>query len=805
VVVEEFKVTKDRTPAQLATACQNQGVRVGFNVISINNANLAYYSRALPDFWLPKLRDAQIVAQRARHLPNFAGLSIGADNGGYVPYWDWAPPIPNRPWGEAFLTVNGRDRTPVQPIGPGLTPNDNKGYEVAGTQREFVEYIQRYDSTFLQYGELQKRVHEVDPSLSLTTGSYGSGPGVGGQGGWPFASINGEPIFAGLDVLQTYDWDETDAEKPLHNLALMDRARSWYPNKPAWMLLDNFFLKHCREARQRIVAIGLTRGLDMIGHNWMPQPTGPHASPQVCADEAEMWGWVHRMSGAYAGTRPRATIGIVFTNDQAISRPIVRARDGGDMTRASHEGKVIEALLLCHLAGWPARIVTLSELDRGLPDDMQALFLTGLNRFDDTWLWSAGHEQAIQAFAKRGGRLILDDESVLPAGLTGTATQIAVHAALPQGPAGPDGDKLALAVNRNQRNTKLLKQAMTGVTEPIVVSETNTVWAVPHRSGDVDYVTVTNWGSSPGRNAMHAYTPATGALRWNTKRPIYDLSLGRKLSAQEAAQCDLRKDAMRVYALPPGELSAPSIQLHLGDDNYLYGMPHVTAAGAPVAGVALEIRITSPDGSRTTLWTASGRNTQLPIARGDHTGTYTIGVTELCSGQKTTAAYALNADQTGTRGPQTIDAAAIQRFLARSDTPLAVAVTKAQRKDPAMMALAQRVVDLAAKAGRTASLKTANPQELIVGVQTYTPAQKHPTWQTIPSDLVLFGDLSSNVLLYDQALGSIFAPEVYALAEGTGLARITYSPFVGNYHCLNLIGHSPAAIAQAVQAIEEIK
>lgn len=803
VVVEQFKSAGNRTPEALAAACLHHGVRVGFNLVSINNANLAYYSRALPDFWLPKLRDAQLVAQRVRHLPNLAGFTIGADNGGYVPYWDWAPPIPNRPWGEAFLAVNGVTGRPQQIIGPGLEPNGRKGYEVKGPQKDFVAYLQRYDATFQQYGQFQARLHEVDPALTLTTGSYGSQPGVLAQGGWPCGSINGEPIFQGLDVLQSYDWDETDAEKPLHNLALMDRLRSWYPDKPAWMLLDDFFLKFGREARQRTVAIGLTRGVEMIGHNWMPQPTGDQAHPELCRDEAEMWAWVHRLSGAYAGTRPRAAIGILYVHDQAASRPIVDPHNAEQMKRASHEGKITEALLLCHLAGWPARIVTTAELARGLPADMSGLLLTGLNRFDGSWVWSDGLEPALAAFAKRGGRLLLDDESVLPAGLTGAATGMVVSATLPQGPAGPDGDKVALACARNAVNAGLLRKAMVGAKEPLAVSDKAAVWAVPHRTGDVDYVTVTSWSSTPGKDSVREYTPASAGLRWTTERPIYDLVAGKLLSAAEAATCDLTKDAVRVYALPPAPLGAPTLTVTLAADGFLATTPVVTAAGKPVAGVPLELIVSGPGSASATLWSASGRLTRLPVSRGDRAGAYTVTCTELCSGLHASASATIAAGGApAATGPALVETAALTRFLARKDVPLAIALTAAQQADPALQALGERLVAACVKAGRPAHLAAVSPSSTIIGVQPYAAAQDHPKWQTIASDLVLLGDLKSNVLVYDQGLGDLFPPEVYRQEAGSALVRVTCSPFVGNYQCLNVLGADAATLTKAVTAVE---
>jgi hypothetical protein len=34
-----------------------------------------------------------------------------------------------------------------------------------------------------------------------------------------------------MPVQQAYDWNEKLSSKPMHNVALLDRLRSYYPNK----------------------------------------------------------------------------------------------------------------------------------------------------------------------------------------------------------------------------------------------------------------------------------------------------------------------------------------------------------------------------------------------------------------------------------------------------------------------------------------------------------------------------------------------------------------------------------------------
>jgi hypothetical protein len=105
------------------------------------------------------------------------------------------------------------------------------------------------------------------------------------------------------------------------------------------------------------------------------------------------------------------------------------------------------------------------------------------------------------------------------------------------------------------------------------------------------------------------------------------------------------------------------------------------------------------------------------------------------------------------------------------------------------------------KRGRKPEIRVISPQELLVGKQIYAAAQTYPQWHTIPVDLVLLGDLSTNLLMYDQALGELYPPDVYGLTPGISAVKLTYSPFVGSYHCLNLFGRSAAELTKAVQAL----
>lgn len=776
----------DRWEAWLA-AMARQGLRAGANpnipgnLGILSNPNLAFHSSFLPEWGAPAYRNTQLLTQRSSKYPNFAGLLVGADNAGYVPYWDWAPTIPDRPWGRAFVQFQSGHDFKVQ-VGPGNSPS--KSYEKRGTQREFLDYIARYDQTFARYGYFARAVQEADPNAILTTGSYGSSPGGGGRGGWPWATIPAS-MNASLPVQTVYDWNEHTASKPLHNVAMVDRLQSTFPDKPTWALLDDFALFTGREARQRGYALALTRGVAAVGTNFLAHETGdqsyrsgqitrfkatPRERPAVVKEQRELYNWIHKYSGAYQNAKPLASIGVLYVHEQAISRPIITGDTPkpDDLLKGSHEGKTTEALFLCHQAGWPARIVTPAELKRGMPPEMKTILLVGLNRFDKTWLWSDGIEGELKKFVAGGGRLISDSETVTPDGLneTVTAMQVAAYTSQTKTDISPE------LLERNADNAKMLQGAMNGAEKPIAVGS-DTLWAVPHQNGDTQYVTVVNWAFEEDKNASVVVKPQSGKLVWNTNRPIYDVQTGKKLTLAEAGNVDLTKDGFRLYALPPRDVAAPSVTTARGADGFWMATISTGESGVPV-----QLTIAG-GGESATLFGSSGVPIKVPVGPTDN-GTFDLSATELLTNQKAGAKL--------TATPQAVNApdenqVALTNFAARKNVPLVVALTPAQKADPQMAALAKKVADFYVAKGRKVEMRTLATGDVVTSLQPLKAIQQFPQWRTIEADLILFGTPQTNVLLLDQARGG--------LLDGSG-AQVTFSPFVGEYQALNFVGEGAA-------------
>ena len=775
-------------------ALAKNGVKGGLNNVSLNDADQSLYSYTLADFHAPKYRDAQLLAQRFARFPNFIGETMGADNAAYTWYWDWAGPEPTKFWGESVaLLVNGGknagDKKIATPRAPGMPPD--KAHEVAAkTNADYLDYINKFDEAFRQYGYLAGGVWEVSPNLMLTTGSFGSSPGVGSSGGYSWATAPGKPMFEGLPVLQAYDWNESSSSKPMHNEALTDRLRSWYPNKPAWALLDNFGLFFRREPMQRQFALALTRGVKAVGTQFFPIPENTADKPGVTDAYREIGAWVRKYGGAYAMTEPAPTVGILFVEGQAVSRA------NSYSERGPQEGKTTEALFICHAAGWPAKIITPEEIKRGLPPSMKAILLVGLNKIDDSWHWHDGLTDDLTKFTAGGGRLITDDESVSPIPATSSGMTVFAYASQ------SDTDNAPLLFRRNSANIEKLRKAMQGISAPMASSTEPTVWAVPTVAGDVQYVTAVNWGYEDGKNASQYMKPQIGQLTWNTNRPIYDVRLRRRITPEEAANCDLTKDGFRYYALPPSVIKTPGIRV--SPDPYGYLTAYVTANS--VTGIPVEITITK-GGETATVYSATGLGAKLPLKISDAPGAYQIKATELLSG--------LTAEittRTGVKGMMPGEIRAIWHpgdelliFAARKTVPLTIALTPKQAENPQIMALAKKLAAFYESKGRTAQMGRIEPGGVVVSLQPLQAAQTYPRWKTVDADLVLLGAPTDNLLLLDEARGFLLPAEALNVPAGQASVSLAYSPFVGERQVINIVANDAAGLQAGVSRLIGVK
>jgi hypothetical protein len=813
---------------QRASALARQGVRLGLqydqNWIrpSLQNPNVAFLAHTLPDWHAPLYRSVSLTAQRFARLPNFAGITIGSSDAGYGPLLPSSPPVPDRPWGEGMIDFAGT-ATPQVPRAPTLGKPEWSYEAAAKTQAEFVKFVIRYETAFRQYGYLGEAVREVDPRLIFTSANFGSEPGPGARGGWPWASLSGRAMFEGLTTQQAYDWNDTHAAKPLHSVALLDRLHSYNARSKTWALLDNFRFLYGREAWQRACALALTRGIRGLGTNFLANPNGDAGQPEILAWHTEMNAWIQKYGGVYARTEPAPVIGVFYGHHQAVQRRILLGENPTpeQLLAGSHEGKVVEALFIAHAAGWPARVITFQEIMRApLPASMKAIVLVGLDQPDDTWSWASGLEPALKQFVARGGRILADEESVCPVTPTKTGMKVAAYVA------GGNFDATPLLFKRNAENIAKLREAMAGVPAPIAASENPLLWAIPAECGDTQYVTAINQAFEDGEDARQMLRPAdpkaskpevwkmkgnaslyvkpqSGTLQWNTNRPIYDVRLGRKLTQEEAGQVDLTRDAFRWYALPPAEIAKPECTIAVGVSGFFEAKPTMEN-GTRIDGVPVELTVKGSDGAAT-VYGATGQVVRLPLNQRFEHGEFTVTVTELLTGLSTTKSVQSATVAAKPEAPRPVairDQAAVSKFATRKHVALTIALTPEQQKDATIAGQAKALAEYYRRQGRVVTrIGAVAPGGIVESLQVLRTPHRFPQWQTVPSDLVLFGTPSDNVLLLDQARAEIFPNYLPKPKNGEASIVYTRSPFRGEFDTVNVIATDAAGITAAVQAL----
>lgn len=795
---------------KVAKELADRGVQFGFipmtdlNDFDLRSQNLPFYTAYLPDHHQPLYRLLQLGLQRLGAYPNAAGVSLGADNAGYAQYWDWAPPHPNRPWGRAYEEFRKLDGQPLTtPLAPSLEGSYNpKTHEqFAETTGEFIDYIARYNETFKNYGYFAKAVEAVQPGLTMTTGSFGSSPGVGGRGGWNWATVPGKEMHEEIPVQSAYDWNELNSSKPLHQVALLDRLKSYNPVKPTWALQDDFSLFYGKTDREKTYAMTLTRGIQSIGTNVLPNDKGNLAKPQMIAEQKELYQWIHKYGGTYAMTEPTPSIGILYVNDQALLRAgyapetaYAQPTEEG-LLSSSHEGKVTEALVMTHAAGWPSKVITPEELKRGLPSSIKTILLTGLNTYDDSWHWYDGIAAELQNFVDQGGVIIKDAESASPVPAVASGMNIRAYTIQ------SNTDQTNILLSRNAANISILRGIMADSPKPAAVSDSSTVWAVPARAGDTEYITVLNEQHSTQAGNEQHLVGQTGELAWNTGRPIYDVRLGRKVTQAEAGQVDLTAHGFQWYALPPAEVTAPQIVLEPGESGY-YEAAAVIANPDPMTGIPLEWTIAKADGTDSAVvYSATGLTAKLPLKLTDE-GTYTVTVKELLSGLSASTELTVTAQPAASEGAVAIPhPEKLQAFVTRTDKPLTIALTAAQNADPAFTAEANRLAAYYAAKGRTVTQGLTEPGGVVRSLQEYKTYLPFPQWKTSETDLILLGNSSTNVLILDQARGFLLPEHGEGLAPGQAAVSYTHSPFVGEYDVVNLVANDAAGLSAAVNAL----
>jgi hypothetical protein len=234
---------------------------------------------------------------------------------------------------------------------------------------------------------------------------------------------------------------------------------------------------------------------------------------------------------------------------------------------------------------------------------------------------------------------------------------------------------------------------------------------------------------------------------------------------------NLTKDGFCLYALPPKPVEKPALALN--------GATATVDVGGTL-GVPVRIDVHA-NNQTYTVFAASGTATKLPLQK---EGQNQVQATELLSGQTSNSVDA-KASIIPTVVDQTIDSSTrIAHFLSRKDIPVVVALTNAQAADAKMATLADHLVGFLKAHGRQGRVGRADPTDVVQSIQMAQSANQYPKWQTADVDLVR---------------GCLLPTR-----PAKGHALLTFSPFVGGYEALNILGTDLKSLEASVEELSSI-
>ncbi len=109
-----------------------------------------------------------------------------------------------------------------------------------------------------------------------------------------------------------------------------------------------------------------------------------------------------------------------------------------------------------------------------------------------------------------------------------------------------------------------------------------------------------------------------------------------------------------------------------------------------------------------------------------------------------------------------------------------LALTPAQKEDAKIKVLVAKLTKWLEAKSRKVEIGNIEPNGVILSPQPLKTSQSFPRWRTVESDLVLLGAPQDNLLIFDQMRGGLLDDESGAV--------VTYSPFVGEFNALNIVG-----------------
>jgi len=801
---ENYQPTMEQ---RLIEALLQQGIKLGvfpghyWEKISFSDPVMPMAVFLLPQYQEAMIKRVHAYTQVFSRYPNFFGFTFMADT---TPGWSYWQTSPNEPhyqvWQDIVKTLKEKPTEETGLSNLGLIGGATEVSEIPVQDiLKWVNYTwNSLPFTFKLYNESAKI---VNPKLSNTTCSSGTWIYY-----WPFFCPP-DYVFKELDVIDAWHHNEISGLDFLRVQFDIDIAKSGGNDKqPVFGLSSFYFQKPGPDNRTRDLWLSAGRGVSGIGQtNWPILNIHDLTSTSLYSNGRYQHAWETAKFTYQLFSKYGPLIGNLENKDTIAL--LVSPNNNEAHPPRIDIYKQIEAYAVLRMANLPARAVLESEVrERGLDKHYKVLFLVALpktsyNLFDEKM------RQRVEEFVRQGGKIVADKES----SEWNIQGLIKTDIVFERYPIINCTDNSKIVFLRNQKNIEKLKDIFKPLI-PEFPEGKNVICETLYGNNTTLLIVASNSILEYG-DPVERIKPIIASVKLNGLSGIlYDLfehkKIGKVPEELNEINVDFRPYPVRVYLLLCDEIEKIKAEVSLNGQNILLRGSVIGKNNQILNSLPIQVTVRNPKQQvRYSLYRAvkSGYYEEiLPLAFNDPPGEWTVEIRELVTGKTVSIKFPFQTVIAREYIEEVKDPVLIfgqkeiKRFL-KNKEHLSIII-----EDNSLFNVANELVQkLKDKIGIQASIK--KPEDVIIGdvKSDHMRSFINPVYITLKENMLLLGNPKNNRLIADINQADLFQRYVSENYPGHGRAAIfyIYSPFVGGYDAICLIGNSEYEIRMAADSL----
>jgi|GEM_PF-6872223 len=797
---ENYQPTMEQ---RLIEALLQQGIKLGvfpghyWEKISFSDPVMPMAVFLSPEYQEAMIKRVHAYTQVFSRYPNFFGFTFMADTSPGWSYWQTSPNDPHyQVWQDIVKALKGK---PTEETGLGKVGLTGGATEVnappANDVLKWVNYTwNSLPFTFKLYNESAKI---VNPGLLNTTCSSGTWIYY-----WPFFCPP-DYVFKELDVVDGWHHNENSGLDFLRVQFDLDIAKSGGSDKqPVFGLSSFYFQRPGPDNRARDLWLSAGRGVSGIGQtNWPMLNIHDLTSTSLYSNGRYQHAWetakfTYQLLSKYgpliSNLENKDTIALLVSpNNNEAHPPRIDIY------------KQIEAYAVLRMANLPARAILENEVrEKGLSENYKVLFLIGLpktsyNLFDEKM------RQRVQEFIRQGGRIVADKESSewnLP-GLIKTDLVFERY------PIINCTDSSKIVFLRNQKNIEKLKEIFKPLIPEFPEGE-NVICETLYGSNTTLLIVASNSILEHGNPVERIKPIITSVKLTGLSGILYDLfehkRIGKVPEEFNEINVDFRPYPVRVYILLPDEIEKVKADVAVDKERILIKSSVIGKNNQILDTLPVQVTVRNPQQHvKYSLFRAIKEGgyyeEYLPLASNDSAGEWTVEVKELVTGKTVSVKFPFQPVMLENvikeiEEPVLLFNQNEVKDFSKNKKPVSIVF-----EDNSLSNIAQELKGELEKIGIQAAIK--KPEEVITGdvKSDHMRSFINPVYITRKENMLLLGNPKNNRLIADINQADLFQRYVSENYPGPERAAIfyIYSPFVGGYDAICLIGKSEYEVGMA--------